>query len=121
MVSVAKFSYQERLKMINAAMEFCPECQRELAKFASDKGTDVFGLIREVIWKWYGQWPHGEGCPPEVPARTAPDALGSRQAGLTAEVPSGLHEVPETQNRATQSAVQVDTMGFTSDPGSGRL
>lgn len=70
-----RFSYEDRLTMLVAALELCSECRRDLTAFASARGMDLFTLIREAIWNWYGQWPHGDGCPTSrASGGMAPDA-----------------------------------------------
>jgi hypothetical protein len=107
------FTYDERLRMLAAAMDFCPDCQREMDSFARQQGKDVFTLIREVIWKWYGQWPHGAGCPqPEAAATAAPEAQAEPRKALEAQTLRGttLPAAASAENR------QEHTMGFTTDP-----
>ena len=85
---MTKFTYAERVRMLMAAFEMCPECQAEFKRFAEVPGRDAIEFMRDLLWNLWQNWPHGAGCPralPEVPARIAPDAVGSSQGASAAE------------------------------------
>lgn len=82
---MSRFSYADRVKMLAAALEFCPACQEEFSRYAAGQGSDIISFIREQLWKIWGTWDHGAGCPrpvqPEVANRTAQVNTGSSGAG----------------------------------------
>lgn len=69
------FTHAEKVKLLMAALDLCPECRREFLNYANVPGRDAIVLIKEQVWKIWGNWPHGAGCPgPEAPAGTSPGA-----------------------------------------------
>lgn len=86
------YSYDQRVRLLIAAMDLCPNCEKEFRKFAEVPGRDAFELFREVIWKWFGQWSHGRGCPPEAFPGPTQDSPGTRQEALE---PAPVQPAPE--------------------------
>ena len=84
-----EFTYSERLKMIMAAFEMCPDCQSEFLRFAEVPGRNAIDFMRDLLWNLWQNWPHGSGCPRpevrEVPATTAPTLANLPETGAAAE------------------------------------
>lgn len=92
---MAKFTDAERIRMLMAAFEFCPACQKQFLEYAAGNGLNPIRFMRELLWKLWGHWEHGEECPqtaqPEALARAAqvsteplrhgPDALSAVALG----------------------------------------
>lgn len=89
---MSRFTQAEKIKMLMAAFEFCPACQKQFLEYAAGAGTDPIKFMRELLWKLWGMWEHGEGCPqlvqPEAPARAAQVAPEERRLGP--EAPSSV-------------------------------
>lgn len=94
------FTYQERLKFLMAAFEFCPNCRQEFLRFAEVPGRDAIAFMRDLLWNLWQNWPHGAGCPrPEVPAAERPESTGPLQTlpavAAAAQQPSIVLRDPE--------------------------
>lgn len=109
---MARFTQAEKIKMIMAAFEFCPSCQKQFLEYASGSGSDPVRFMRELLWRLWGQWPHGEGCPQlEVPAKVVQEAP---RVAETSSKTAGSASLPRAV--LTSSGAAQSTMGFVSDP-----
>ena len=50
-------------ELVMDGLELCPKCREDLRKFSSGMRRSVGSVVREILWKWWGTWPHGLGCP----------------------------------------------------------
>ena len=101
------YTMQQKMKLLAAALDLCPTCEAEYVKYAFVPGRgDPFELFREILWKWFGQWSHGAGCPPEAfpearsgapaDAQKVPDGQVVLDSSLAFPKPSGGSHSAET-------------------------
>lgn len=92
---MADLTYEQRLKMLKAALGICDECWPDFMRFAANQGSgDIFEKVRQVVWGWWGEWPHGLGCP-QKPQQSKKPRPADRPEALA-----------ESQDRATMGGEQ---------------
>jgi len=97
---VSSLTYDQRVRALSLSLDMCQDCARDLDIYAKSRGMDVFVVIRELLWKSWGHWSHGHGCPPPLPVQAishdnpesserapaaAPAVAGARSVVLVAE------------------------------------
>ena len=54
---------KDEFELIARALKLCPACRADFKKFAESSGRSLTQVFRYEIWKYFGEWNHGEGCP----------------------------------------------------------
>jgi hypothetical protein len=54
---------EDRFNLLCDALALCPDCRALLRAYAANAMRSPMQIVRDMLWNFLGDWPHGRGCP----------------------------------------------------------